>query len=473
VILTSVTKKQLGYQLMKGLKPGLILLLFLSFSEIIKAQGDDNNNHYKGLLANHFDSLENWSCHFQFTGIVQGHPDFHAAYSGKNSLQTPAEQALSVTSTLYLARKLWKGAAIFVNPEIAGGSGMSAALGLAGAANGETFRVGNPAPSLYLARGYFEQHIALRKSAIEHREGESNQLAGALPSSRITITLGKFSLADFFDDNAYSHDPRSEFMNWSLMDNGAWDYPANTRGYTWGGVVELIEPGYAVRVSSVLVPKIANSQVYDMNIARANGETAEFEKKFKIKNHPGNLRFLGFANFSSAPAYNTAINEMNNGDSSLVNVFNGHSTGVQYGGLKYGGGISFNQELTKNIGVFSRVGWNDGQTATWAFTEIDQTASAGIRVRSKKRPTDYLGVACVVNGISTAHRNYLNAGGYGFMLGDGKLHYGSEQILETFYKIQLTQFLWATVDYQLIINPGYNMDRGPVHVFAIRGHVEF
>jgi hypothetical protein len=451
-----------------------VFIIFFSSSQITKAQEDDNDNHYKGLLANHFDSLENWSSHFQFTGIVQGHPDFNAPYSGKNSLQNKTEDALSVTSTLYLGRKLWKGAAIFMDAEIAGGSGMSGALGLAGAANGETFRVGNPAPSLYMARGYFEQNIALRKSKENHRDGDINKLAGSLPASRITITLGKFSLADFFDDNAYSHDPRSEFMNWSLMDNGAWDYPANTRGYTWGGVIELIEPGYAIRLSSVLVPKIANSQIYDFNISRANGETAEFEKKLKIKNHPGNLRFLGFANFSSAPSYHTALNEMKNGDSSLINVFSGHSTGVSYGGLKYGLGISFNQELTNKIGVFSRVGWNDGQTATWAFTEIDQTASAGIRIyANNKRPSDHFGLAYVVNGISKTHRDYLNAGGYGFMLGDGKLNYAYEQIIETFYKVKLTPFLWITFDYQFIANPGYNSERGPVNVFAIRGHVEF
>jgi hypothetical protein len=282
-------------------------------------------------------------------------------------------------------------------------------------------------------------------------------------------------LADFFDDNAYAHDPRSEFMNWALMDNGAWDYPANTRGYTWGGVVELIEPGYALRIASTLVPKIANSSVYDLNIKQANGNTAEFEKKFKIKDHIGNLRFLGYVNFSSAPAYNTAINDMKKGDSSLIPVISGHASSNQYGGMKYGFGMSFNQEITKRVGVFARAGWNDGQTATWAFTEIDQTASAGIRIRGDifKRHHYNFGLACVVNGISTQHREYLNAGGYGFMLGDGKLtNYGLEQIMETFYKVRLLKWLWATADYQFVMNPGYNKDRGPVSIFAIRAHIE-
>ncbi len=461
---------------MKFFRIIILLAFLLSSLHKVKAQGDDNDNHYKGLLSNRFDSLEKWSLHFQFTDIWQAHPSFNAKYTGQHSLSNKSESAMSLTSTLYLGRKLWKNAGLFFNPEIAGGSGLSSVFGMAGAPNGETFRVGSVAPALYMARLFFEQHIALRKSKTEHREGEQNQIADNIPASRITITIGKVSLADFFDDNAYSHDPRSEFMNWSLMDNGAWDYPANTRGYTWGGVVELIEPGYAVRISSAIVPKIANAAVFDLNVARANGNTAEFEKKFKIKNHTGNLRILGFANFSSAPFYNTAISQMKKGDSTLIPVIAGQNPGVQYGAVKYGGGISFNQELTKNIGIFARASWNNGQTATWAFTPIDQSASAGISIRGDiiKRPSDKFGLAFVANGASAPHRNYLNAGGYDFMLGDGKLpNYGMEQILETFYKVQLLKWMWVTADYQLVMNPAYNKDRGPANIFAIRAHVEF
>ncbi|MHB8260981.1 MAG: carbohydrate porin [Bacteroidia bacterium] len=467
------------YQLIVNRYFLLSILLTIAYSLLTntcKAQGDDNDNHYKGLLANRFDSLEKWSCHFQFTSIWQAHPSFQAKYSGINSLNRASESAMSITSTLYLGRKLWKNASFFFNPEISGGSGLSSTLGLAGAPNGETFRIGTVAPALYMARCFFEQHIALKKSNTEHRDGDQNQMADNIPASRITISVGKFSLADFFDDNAYSHDPRSEFMNWSLMDNGAWDYPANTRGYTWGAVVELITPGYAVRISSTLVPKIANSNVYDMNVTKANGNTVEFEKKYKIHNHKGNIRFLGYANFSSAPSYNTAINEMKKGDSSLIPIISGHQAGIQYGAVKYGFGISFNQELTNNIGVFARASWNDGQSATWAFTPIDQSASAGIRIKGDiiKRPEDNFGVAYVANGISAPHRAYMNAGGYDFMVGDGKLpNYGFEQILEAFYKVRLTKWLWTTADYQFVQNPGYNKDRGPVHIFAIRAHVEF
>lgn len=461
---------------MKLVKTTILLALLLSFSQKITAQGKDDENHYKGLLSNSFDSLEKWSLHFQFTDIVQGNTAFNAKYSGINSLHKAPESDMSITSTLYLGRKLWKNAAFFVNPEIAGGRGISSVLGLAGAPNGETFRVGSVAPALYLARCFFEQHIALRKSKTEHREGEENQIAANVPTSRITISVGKFSLADFFDDNAYSHDPRSEFMNWSLMDNGAWDYPANTRGYTWGAVIELIEPGYAIRIASSMVPKNANGPNFDLNVDRANGNTAEFEKKFTIKNHPGNLRILGFANFSSAASYTTAIEQMKNGDSSLIGVISGQKPGVQYGAVKYGGGISFNQELTKNIGIFARASWNDGHTCTWAFTPIDRSVSAGIRISGDiiKRPFDNFGLAFVANGASVQHRNYLNAGGYDFMLGDGKLpNYGLEGILEAFYKVRLVKWLWMTADYQFVMNPAYNKDRGPVNILGIRTHVEF
>jgi len=451
------------------------LFFFSAFFEL-KAQGKDSETHHSGFNQNRFDSIEKWSYHFQLTSIGQAHPAFKAKYSGKNSIQDTAESALSLTATLFLGRKLWKGASVFFNPEIAGGKGVSYALGLAGAANGETFRIGSPAPQLYVARAFFQQHIALKHSGEEYQEADLNQLGNIIPSSRFTISAGKFSIADFYDDNAYSHDPRSEFLNWSLMSNGAWDYPANTRGYTWGVVMELVKPKWAVRVSSVLVPLIANASVFDLNITKAHGETVELERKLKINGHSGCIKLLGFENFSSAPFYSQGVNRIKSGDSSLIPSFNGQKTGPDYGRMKYGFGISAWQELTNDLGVFARVSWNDGKTATWAFTEIDQSVSLGLSIKASKikRPDDVFGIAGVLNGISQEHYNYLNAGGYGFILGDGKLtNFGNEMIIESYYKIKIAQSLWATLDYQFVMNPGYNADRGPVHIFALRGHVEF
>jgi high affinity Mn2+ porin len=458
----------------KIITPAVFFFLFAGFIKV-SAQGNDEQTHFLGVQANSFDSTEKWSHHFQLTSIGQGHQRFYSKYSGSNSLRDSNEVALSLTTTLFLGRKLWKNAAVFFNPEIAGGKGISYALGLAGAANGETFRVGTPEPKLYVARAYFEQHIALGKGN-EYRDADDNQLGGFVPASRITISVGKFSIADFFDDNAYSHDPRSEFMNWSLMSNGAWDYPANTRGYTWGAVVELIKPKWAARASWVMVPVKANGNVFDLNVGKAHAETVELERKLKFNNHTGAIKILAFENFSSAPSYSTAINAMRGGDTSLVNIISGKAPGFDYGRMKYGVGFSYWQELSKSLGIFARGSWNNGTSCTWAFTEIDQSVSGGISIKAFaiKREDDVFGLAAVVNGISESHIAYLNAGGYGFMLGDGKLtRYNNEMIMETFYKIKFASSLWATLDYQLVFNPGYNADRGPVSIFGLRVHVEY
>jgi hypothetical protein len=420
------------------------------------------------------DSSSNWSTHFQLTVISQGHPAFHAAYSGMNSLVDTAESnALSITTTLYVGRKLWKGAAIYFNPEIAGGKGISDAKGIAGFTNGETFRIGNPAATLYTARAYLQQVIALKNSSSINVDDDINQVAGKIPSSRIVISAGKFAISDFFDDNKYSHDPRTQFLNWSLMSNGAWDYPANTRGYTFGLVTELIKPTWAVRISTVQVPEMANGQVMDPKILQAHSETIEFEKSFTIKKEPGTIRLLAFHTVSQAPSYRDAINEAAKGDSSSLPVFEGLYDWHKYGGVKYGFGLSANQDLSDNIGFFLRASWNDGKTATWAFTEIDNSISDGINISGKawKRKDDNAGIAFVINGLSKDHRDFLRAGFYGFIIGDGKLNYGNESIAEFYYQAKLFSYLFLTGDYQFVNNPGYNKDRGPVNVFSIRCHI--
>jgi high affinity Mn2+ porin len=428
--------------------------------------------HDNNLNLNAIPDNGKWSSHFQFTGIMQGHPDFQSLYSGQNSLSNKAEQDFSVTSTLFLGRKLWKGAAFFVNPEIAGGKGFSSTLGIAGFTNGECFRIGDPSPALYLGRAFLRQQFALSNSCDTTTDG-TNLIGGTLvPCKRITVTAGKFSLADMFDNNPCSHDPRSQFMNWGLMSNGAWDYPANTRGYTWGLVVELITPTYAIRIAETTEPKVANGSEFDWNISRARGETVEFEKDFKIKGHKGAVRLLGFRNPSRGGSYRDAINNKLNGTDTTMNV----NSLTSYGRLKYGCGLSADLGLTNNTSLFFRTSWNDGHTASWAFTEIDQSLSCGISIKGKKwkRSADVVGIAFLMNNISNDHWDFLNNGGYGFLIGDGQLpHYGSELIGECYYNFRMTTFLWVTADYQYVQNPAYNRDRGPVNVWSIRGHVEF
>ena len=416
-----------------------------------------------------------WSVHFQMTTIDQYHFAFKAPYSGTNSLADSVEKpALSITSTLFLGRKLWKGAALFFNPEISGGRGMSGTRGIAGFPNGETFRIGDPTPALYIARAYFQQVIALNQSGYEMNNDDANQFKERVPVSRITLTAGKFAISDFFDDNKYSHDPRSQFFNWSLMSNGAWDYPANTRGYTIGFVAELVKPGWALRLSAVQVPTTANGPSMDAKVFQANSKTIELEKSYQIHHRVGCARLLIFHTSSQAPNYLSGLAAIQGGDSSILPVFTGDIEWKKYHGIKYGIGLSMNQDINSNMGVFFRGSWNDGKTATWAFTEIDRSISAGIHIGGNywKRKDDHIGCAFVVNGLSRDHRLFLQSGYNGFIIGDGQLQYGSENIAEFYYLTKLSSFLYVTADYQLVIHPAYNRSRGPVNVMGLRCHIE-
>jgi high affinity Mn2+ porin len=418
-----------------------------------------------------------WSSHFQLTVINQLHSGFNSPYRGTNSLSDTVEPAAtSVTTTLFLGRKLWKNAAIYANPEVSGGRGLSFSVGVAGALNGETYRIGNPEPVLSLSRAYFQQAFPLGHTGYEDIADAVNQVADRVPTHRITVTAGKFSMSDFYDKNTYSHDARSEFLNWSLMSNGAWDYPADVKGYTEGLIIEWYTPGWAIRVSSVAVPVVANHPKMEYVFGKAHSETVEFERDIKLGTHAGVIRLLFTNTASRAPSYQAGLQALQTKDSMLLNVISGNAEGTSYGGHKTGVGLNIEQELTANIGAFARVGWNDGQHATWAFTEIDQTAHLGLSFKGApwRRSDDVIGVAAVVNGISAEHRAYLKAGGYGFILGDGTLNYGHESIVETYYNARLYEHVFLSFDYQFVTNPGYNRDRhGPVHVFAFRGHIEF
>ena len=417
------------------------------------------------------DSTEKWNLHFQMTVIDQNHPAFSSAYQGTNSLNPDQEEALSLTTTLYIGRKLWKGAALYFNPEIAGGTGFSQARGVAGFTNGETFRIGNPAPSLYMARLFVRQYIALSND-MDTAESDKNQFKELIPKKRIVITAGKFALSDLFDNNTYSHDPRSQFMNWSLMSNGSWDYPANTRGYTDGLVFEYITPSWEARAAFTLEGTYANGPDFDYHFWKSNSATVEFTKNISFNSHKGKVNLLLFRNDTKAPVYRDVITSYLNGTDSSLDVING----TKYGNIKYGFGINAEQELTKYLGAFFRTSYNDGKTATWAFTEIDQTISLGFNYKGNqwKRPDDNFGIAGVVNGISKDHRDFLSIGGYGFIIGDGKLtNYKTENILEAYYSAKINKNLFLSGDYQFVANPAYNADRGPVNVFSIRAHVEF
>ncbi len=463
----SVLKSTFSYHYVRW--SAMLITVFLTVYTSV-AQSDSTNTQ-----SNHV-KKEGWSAHFQFTAVSQSHGSFDAKYSGDNSLSNTAEKGLlTITATAFIGRKLWKGAALYFNPEISGGEGLSGARGIAGFTNGESFRVGDPQPKLYMARGYVRQYIVLRKSRQEYLEDNANLVEDSLPVSCITITAGKFAISDFFDANRYSHDPRSQFLNWSLMSNGAWDYPANTRGYTVGFVAELLQPSFALRASAVQVPKLANGPNLNNKIFKAYGLTMEVEKSWNIHYHTGTIRVLGFRNVTNAVSYRQTLAAAQAGDSSTVPVFKGEKSIDGDMGIKYGFGINADQDINNDIGLFARASWNDGKTGTWAFTEIDRSASAGINVSGKiwKRPADNFGVAAVINGISKDHRAFLKAGLYGFIIGDGNLTYAGEKIMELYYNAQLFDRIFLSADYQFVSCPAYNKDRGPVSIVALRGHIQF
>jgi high affinity Mn2+ porin len=394
---------------------------------------------------------QKYSLHFQQTAIYQYHDAFTARYSGDNSLQNVEEGALSLTSTLFFDLGLWKGANFTFNPELSGGKGLSQAKGLGGFTNGETFRIGNPEPVVYVARLFVSQDIDLKKNR------------------NLKIVVGKFGLADYFDFNTYSHDPRTHFMNWSLMAQGSWDYAANTRGYTSGMYAEYNHPKFQIRGAFVAVPTSANGPDLDYQYVQSNGINLELTKPFKINStYSGIVRFLTFRNQAGMGNYDQANKETN----SKPDIIKSRSP------FRTKFGIGINAELTHSDlwGSFARLGWNDGNNETWAFTEIDASASIGFHFYGKiwKRPKDFAGIAWVSNGLSTSHQTYQKMGGNGFMIGDGNLNYRQEGILEIFYSYEIPYTrVTLSPDFQYVINPAYNKDRGPVAVWALRLHTEF
>ena len=430
----------------------ILCILLLTGANVIAQDADSSLN-------------EKISFHAQATIITQFKPGFKAKYTGTNSLLPTAEQQTSITSTIFASAGLWKGATLSFNPEISGGAGLSSVYGVADATNGETFRVGSTEPKVYLARLFLRQVFALNNKTVQQATG-INQLAGKIPANYIAVTAGKVSIADYFDNNTYSHDPRSQFICWSLMGNGAWDYPANTRGYTPSIIIEYITPKHELRYGVSLVPEQANGNDMDYNVKKANSSTLEYTQRFSIKGKPGAVRLLGYFTTTHMGNYNKSIKD----DPTTPDVISTR----QYGRTKYGFGINAEQSITKDAGIFFRTSWNDGKNETWAFTEIDHSISAGLSTNGNKwkRPNDNMGVAYVVSGISAPHRNYLQSGGKGFMLGDGQLNYGLEQLAELYYSAELKKnSLFLSGFYQFLVNPGYNKDRGPVNVFSIRVHV--
>jgi high affinity Mn2+ porin len=412
---------------------------------------------------------ERWNLYWQATSVGQYHGTFKSPYQGQNSLLNAPERDVSLTSTLYLGWRLAKNWQLYFDPEIAGGRGFSGVTGIANFPNGELPRVASATPKPYLARLYTTYDFGFGAEK-ENFESDMNQLSGTRPMKRYSVTIGRFTVTDFLDNNRYTHDPRMQFLGWSAMYNGAWDYPADTRGYTWGWVHEFHTRRWSFRYASVAEPKTANGLRFDRRLFRDRGDNFEVERRYKFLNHDGTVRVLAYVNHADAGSYAQALKiAEQTGATPDINLT------LKVGTLKYGTGVSWDQEIVKDLGVFARLGWNDGKTESFAFTAIDRMAGGGVSLGGSRwrRKDDTVATGLFVAGISGVHANYLAHGGLDFIIGDGKLQYGPEYSWESYYSAQLYPGVFTTFDIQRIANPAFNQARGPVWAESIRVHLEF
>lgn len=414
------------------------------------------------------------SLHAQSTWVWQAKPAFNAAYSGANSLRPQRERSYSFTATGDLGLRLWDGAQLHFNPEAAQGLPLSNLLGSGGLSNGELARTSGPNLIAYKARLFFQQRWNAG-GASEAIDADFNEIGGQATARRWTFTAGTFSLLDYFDNSPYAKDPREQFLNWSFLTHGAWDYAADARGYTSGALLEYRGEGWSVRGGRVAQPRESNGLALDNRIGVHYGDQVELDADLPVSLPAGPLhgRLLAFRNRMNAGNFNDAL--ALGGVPSLALVRRDQT--------KTGWGLTLEAPTGENSGVFVRASRNSGQLETYAFTEIDQQLSLGGQFSGAAwgRRADTVGVAVALNGLSAPHRNYLAAGGLGFFLGDGALNYGRERVFETYYRYALPEFTSrigklasaASVGFQQIANPGYNRDRGPVRVLSVRLHTEF
>jgi high affinity Mn2+ porin len=406
-----------------------------------------------------------WNYHGEATYVGMWHPGFPAQYSGPNSLDNHSQTAETADVDLFLGARLWQGAEFHLDGLYWQGFGFNHTLGIEAFPNAEAYKIGSRAGNIAPVRVFVRQTIGLGGEQ-ETLPDDALHLGGPVDVSRITLTLGQFSVLDVFDQNTYASDPTAQFMNWAFVGNEAWDYPANSMGYITGFAAELNQPKWALRYGFFQMPQRANGMAEDPAFLRAWGMVTELERRFSWREHPGSIRFLSYLNRAGMGSYADAV------DSPVrpANIIDTRAYRVKYGFCLNG-----EYEVFQNIGLFSRIGWNDGKTESWNYADVQKSASAGASVKGEfwKRPNDTVGLAGVINGISKEEQKYFEAGGLGILAGDGNLSYALEKALETYYKFQIWKNLNATADYQYVINPAYNAARGPVSVLGMRLHWDF
>lgn len=409
-----------------------------------------------------------WNIHGQTTLIAQGYPRIRSPYEGTNSLPGGGQARETFTTTAFLGWRLWQGGEFYFNPELAQGFGLNSTLGLAGFPNGEAQKGGASFPRFRAQRYFLRQTFGLGGEQEEVADGP-NQLPGKRDIDRVTVTVGRFAIGDFFDGNTYAKDPRADFMNWAMWSAAAYDFPADLPGFTRGAVVELNRKDFALRGGLFQVPSAPNSDILNF---KTGGAVVEFEGRYLIDGLPGKGRVGVFANQGNTASYRSVLGIAAVDPTQDINDIVQATRRTR---LKYGFYLNGEQQLTQDIGLFGRYSWNDGQNEILSFTDIDRSLSAGVSINGRRwgRPDDTIGIGGAINGLSAAHRDFLAAGGIGLLIGDGRLNYSNERIFEAYYAYAIDKNFRMTADYQFIVNPAYNADRGPVSIFAARLHGEF
>jgi high affinity Mn2+ porin len=410
---------------------------------------------------------ESFAVHGQSTYVEQETSGFNAPYAGINSL-SPNRGAETVDATLYLGARLWQGAEGWINGEIDQGFGLDDTLGVAAFPSGEAYKVGKNQPYLRLPRLFVRQTLNLDEPQ-EAVAAAANQLAGSRSANRVVVTVGKFSVVDVFDTNQYAHDPRADFLNWAAIDAGTFDYAADAWGYTIGAAVEWYRNSWTVRGGVFDLSDIPNSPRLEPGFHEFQ-YIVEVEKRHEIAGRAGRVLLTAFDSRGRMGLLDDAV-ALADSTGAPVDIAQ-----VRKYRDRAGISMSLEQQLTSELGAFARIGKDGGNVEPYEFTDIDRTVSAGLSLQGVRwqRSDDTLGLVAIDNGISAAREGYLNAGGLGVLIGDGRLpHPGPEQIIETYYSLAVLKVVHLTMDYQWIDHPGYNRDRGPVSVVALRLHAQF
>ena len=410
---------------------------------------------------------EAWNAHFQSTYIRQVQPAFHSPYEGPHSLHGDPAASYSLTATASLGLRLGPGTEAYLDPEAVQGVPLSGLGGLAAFPNGELAKTSGADPTLYLARLFLRHTFELGGDPVEV-DSDANQLKSTYQSRRVVVTAGNVSVLDLFDGSTYAHDPRTQFLNWTLMTYGAYDYPADARGYTNGVALDYDDGPWTLRAGRFAEPKTPNGLPLDNDLLRHHGDQVELVHTHTLDGQPGALRLLAYRSRARMAAYDDALSAAPAGTAPRLDAVRTGDHG------KAGLGVDAEQQVGGDLGVFVRAMKADGKTETDAFTESDASVTTGVSLKGARwaRGKDVVGLALGADAISHGHRDYLARGGVTSFLGDGRLRYGTERVAELYYSADLGAGFALSADMQRVANPGYNRDRGPASFYAVRLHWE-